>query len=112
MGACFAVLSYAGLTTGAAGPAYGSLGGTGEGPGAVLAMSGAVVAPGTIHDIFSSGAFSGPNRAEKQDRQRPLPDVMAVASSFDAIRARLAALRQPAAAVAAAPAAVAPVAAA
>ncbi len=113
MGACLAVLSYAALTTGAAGPAYGSLGDMGEGPRAVLAMSGdAASAPGSIHDIFNSATFAGPNRAEKQDRLRPLPDVMAVASGFDAIRARLAALRHPGAAVAAAPDAAAPAAAA
>lgn len=108
-GAVLAVLSYAALTTGAVGPAYGSLVETAETPRASLAQSGDdVIITGSLADMFNSGSFAGPNRAEKQDRLRPLPDVMAVAGRFDAIRARLAALRHPEAAGAAAPAAGTP----
>ena len=108
-GVAFTVFGYATLTTGAVGPAYGALSGVSDAPRASLAQSGEdVIVTGSIEDMFNTGSFAGPNRAEKQDRLLPLPDVMAVASGFDAIRARLAALRNPNAAATATPEAVIP----
>jgi spore germination cell wall hydrolase CwlJ-like protein len=95
-GAVFAVFSYAAFTTGAIGPAFGSIAELAEAPRASLAHAGDdVIITGSIDHMFQTGSFAGPNRAEKQDRARPLPDVMAVASTFDSIRSRLAALRNP-----------------
>lgn len=102
LGAALAVFGYAGLTGAAVGPAFGSLADF-DVPiqTASLVVSGTdVTITGSIGDIFTSGSFSGPNRAEKQDRYRPVVDVMEVAGNFDNIRARLAALRNPGAVVA------------
>lgn len=98
-GASCTLISYAILTTGAIGPAHGSIvdiSGIRDVPRASLMQTGDdLFITGSVDHMFQSGSFAGPNRAEKQDRARPLPDVMSVASSFDAIRARLAALRAP-----------------
>ncbi|MDP1730255.1 MAG: cell wall hydrolase [Devosia sp.] len=105
-GAAFTLFSYAAFTTGAIGPAHGSIADVAASPRAGLSQTGGdIVITGAIDHMFLTGSFAGPNRAEKQDRARPLPDVMVVASGFDAIRARLAALRAPksAATAAAAP---------
>jgi hypothetical protein len=109
-GVLLAVLGYAGATTGAVGPAHGSIADF-ELPAATasLVRSGADVRiTGSIGDIFSTGSFAGPNRAEKEDRLRPVVDVVAMTTEFDTIRARLAALRHPSAAVPAAVAAATP----
>ena len=53
---------------------------------------------GSVGDIFLSESFVGTNRDEKQDRARPVVDVVEVAESFDSIRSRIAALRMPASA--------------
>ncbi len=99
-GAVFTVLSYAAFTTGAVGPAHGSIAEVAAAPRASLAHAGDdVIITGSIDHMFQTGSFAGPNRADKQDRARPLPDVMTVASTFDSIRSRLAALRNPKAAV-------------
>jgi spore germination cell wall hydrolase CwlJ-like protein len=104
-GTALTLFSYAGLTTGAVGPAFGSIAEVAAAPHASLAHSGdEVIITGSVDHFFSSGSFAGPNRAEKEDRARPLPDVMSVATGFDAIRARLAALRAPKAATTPAPA--------
>ena len=94
-----AVFGYGGLTTGAVGPAFGSIADFNlPVQTASLVVSGDDVRiTGSIDHFFSTGSFSGPNRAEKEDRLRPLVDVMAVTSTFDDIRARLAVLRNPAA---------------
>lgn len=103
-GAAFTLLSYATLTTGAVGPAFGSIAEVASAPRASLAQTGGeIFITGSVDHMFTTGSFVGPNRAEKQDRARPLPDVMAVASGFDAIRARLAALRAPKATTTATP---------
>jgi hypothetical protein len=101
LGAVLAVLGYAGLTGAATGPAHGSLSDF-DLPAqfASLVVSGDdVVIAGSIDHMFTTGSFSGPNRGEKQDRFRPVVDVVEVTRSFDGIRARLAALRNPAGAV-------------
>ncbi|HHY50672.1 MAG TPA: cell wall hydrolase [Alphaproteobacteria bacterium] len=95
--AMLALVGYAGATTGAAGPAFGSLADFSlPQPAATLTRSGdKVIITGSVGDIFLSGSFSGPNRAEKQDRYRPPVDVMAMTRDFDGLRARLAALWNP-----------------
>src|SRR5690349_11517387 len=99
-GAALAILGYAGATTGAVGPAFGSV--TLLEPRtetASLVRSGDdLLITGSISHIFSTGSFAGPNRAEKQDRLRPVVDVVAMTSQFDNIRARLASMRHPEAA--------------
>ncbi len=97
LGGALAIAGYAGATTGAAGPGYGSAADFNlPVVTASLVMSGNdLTITGSIDHIFSTGSFAGPNRAEKQDRFRPVVDVMEVTRNFDAIRARLAALRAP-----------------
>jgi hypothetical protein len=108
-GAALTVLSYATLTTGAVGPAFGSIAQIAAAPSAGLARTGdELIITGSVDHIFAAETLVGPNRAEKQDRARSLPDVMAVASSFDTIRARLAALRVPSQTLSPGPAVVAP----
>ncbi|WDR04041.1 cell wall hydrolase [Devosia algicola] len=51
------------------------------------------VITGSVSNLFSSGGFAGPNRANKTDRVRPQVDVLSVARSFEQTRLRLAALR-------------------
>jgi spore germination cell wall hydrolase CwlJ-like protein len=48
---------------------------------------------GTVADLFTTGSFEGPNEAEKTNRARPTPDGVTVSASFDAIRDKLAAIR-------------------
>lgn len=55
-----------------------------------------LIITGSVHDMFRSAAFSGPNIVEKQDRARPGEDAVQVSARFADVRARLAALRQPA----------------
>ena len=92
-GATLAILAYTGLTGGANAPDFGAsaaLAATAPQPS--LTRSGEdVMITGSIDHMFSTGSFAGPNRAEKTDRARPIADVIAVAQSFDAIRARIAA---------------------
>ena len=98
LGVALAVCGYAGVTTGAVGPGYGAAADF-DLPVATasLVVSGDdVIITGSVDHMFSSGSFAGPNRAEKQDRYLPVVDVMEVSRNFDAIRARLAALRKPA----------------
>jgi hypothetical protein len=101
-GLALAIVGYAGATTGAVGPAFGSL--TDFDPHAEtasLVRSGDdLLITGSISHIFSSGSFAGPNRAEKEDRLRPMVDVVAMTTQFDTIRARLASIRHPEAAAA------------
>jgi len=98
----FSILCFVGLTGGALGPTAGSLGDLGR-PGskpvvATLGMSpDKPVITGTVDHLFETPAFVGPNRSEKTDRHKPEIDVATFASSFEEVRARLAALRQPAA---------------
>jgi hypothetical protein len=64
-----------------------------------------VIITGSI-DLFDSASFNGTNRALKQDRARREVDLASYSADFSDIRARIAALRNPEAAVAVA---VAPV---
>ena len=112
-GVMLAVIGYVGCTTAAVGPQYGAEAFVAPAaPTARLERNGdQVLITGSISNMFSSGAFAGPNRSEKQDRARPLPDVMEIAAGFAPIRERLAALRMPdgAVSVAARPAVPPPV---
>jgi spore germination cell wall hydrolase CwlJ-like protein len=80
------------------GPTSGSLGDLGI-PDATpvvasLDFSGTdAIITGSVGHLFESAGFVGPNRSEKSDRVRPQQDVLAVARSFTAIRAQLAAAR-------------------
>jgi len=56
-----------------------------------------LIITGSVAGLFESGSFSGPNRAEKTNRARLTPDGVTVSAGFDEARAKLAALRQPAA---------------
>jgi spore germination cell wall hydrolase CwlJ-like protein len=98
-GAALAVLGYIGCTTAAIGPHYGTADQFTLAPAASASLErlGAdATITGSVAGIFSSATFSGPNRAEKQDRARPIVDVVEMASGFVEIRARLASLRMPA----------------
>jgi spore germination cell wall hydrolase CwlJ-like protein len=84
------------FSTGATGPAYGSLRDFDlPGPTASIVRSGdEVLITGSVGHLFAP-SFSGTNKAEKRDRLRPEIDPVALSSAFDSIRARIAALRNP-----------------
>lgn len=95
-GVTLAMLAYAGLTGGANAPGFATAALAAAEPQATLTRTGEdIMITGSIDHMFSTGSFAGPNRAEKTDRARPTIDVVAVSHSFDDIRARIAALRQP-----------------
>ena len=95
-GAMFAVLGYIGCTTSAIGPGHGT-------PEPLVRVAAATIdrsgidpmITGSVGSLFAISSFTGPNRAEKQDRARPIADVMEVTRGFEAIRKRLASLRMP-----------------
>ncbi len=61
-----------------------------------LSRSGSdVIITGSIDNIFLSQSFIGTNKALKQDRARPEVALAEVTASFEGIRARIAALRNP-----------------
>ncbi len=93
-GGLFAVLG-AGFSTGAIGPAYGSLSDfdLSAQSASIMRSGDDVLITGSIDHIFSP-SFTGSNKAEKQDRLRPEVDAVALSSAFDDIRARMAALRK------------------
>jgi spore germination cell wall hydrolase CwlJ-like protein len=91
------VLSYAGLTSGAFGPAGDA---STQIPAAApvlvrASLGSAPTAPAVegFDHLFESASFTGPNRAEKTDRVRPRRDALAISQSFEEVRTRLAALR-------------------
>ena len=100
-GATLAILAVVGLTGAASAPDLGSAAQfAASQQRASLTRSGAdTIITGSINNIFLSGSFAGPNRAEKQDRARPIETAVAFSQDFAGIRARLAALRNPKAAV-------------
>lgn len=95
--ACVALLGYAALVFPAVGPSHGELPAAfAVTPLAKLSRSGEdLIITGSVGHMFESAAFSGPNRLGKQDRLRPVVDVLAHVGGFTALRARLAALRNP-----------------
>jgi len=97
----FSVLGYGALTTGAAGPGFGTVPQLAELSAPVIAASlsfsgSDVIITGSVDHIFESDSFVGPNRALKQDRPRISVDALAFTRAFEETRARLAALRHPA----------------
>ncbi|MCS6759814.1 MAG: cell wall hydrolase [Candidatus Devosia euplotis] len=91
------VLSYAALTGGALGPAFGladNLPAQIKLASVSLSYSGVdPVITGSVNNLFDTASFTGPNRAQKGDRVRPSVDVLALSRSFGEARIRLAALR-------------------
>mgnify|MGYP001466260113 CR=1 FL=1 len=91
-----AVVGYAGLTSAAIGPAHGTVADF-DLPIQTASLTGSgddLMITGSIAHLFGA-SFKGTNKAEKQDRYRPIPDVAEVTGTFDGIRARLASLRHP-----------------
>ena len=95
--AVFSLLGYGALTTEAVGPGIGQVAQlSAETVSASLSYSGdEAIITGSVDHIFESNAFVGPNRGDKRDRERITADVTEFATGFDAVRARLAALRLP-----------------
>lgn len=93
------VLAWPLLTVGAMGPAIDSAQASPEAtvsaaPLATLTRDGdKVIITGSVAELFNTGSFSGPNRAEKTNRARLTPDGVTVSAGFDAIRSKLAELR-------------------
>jgi len=56
-----------------------------------------VIITGSVAALFGGQAFSGPNRAGKSDRKRPVEDGLTISRGFEEVRMRLAALRDEAA---------------
>src|SRR5688572_22797662 len=85
----------ASFSTGAIGPAYGSLADVRPEAIASITRSGDdIIITGSIDHLFAP-SFNGTNKAEKRDRLRPNVDATALSSAFDTIRARIASLRDP-----------------
>ncbi len=93
-GAALAVIGYAGLTTAAIGPAHGSVADFDlpRQTASLVSNGDDLLITGSLSHIFGA-SFKGTNKAEKEDRYRPVTDVVELASTFDGIRARLASLR-------------------
>jgi spore germination cell wall hydrolase CwlJ-like protein len=95
------ILSYGALTSGAAGPGYGSIGPMAPKQSApkqvaqaTLSFSGKdAIITGSVDHMFQTAAFTGPNRLEKQDRARLGVDVLGMTRSFDKARTLLAEAR-------------------
>jgi spore germination cell wall hydrolase CwlJ-like protein len=95
------ILSYGVLTTGAAGPGYGTFGPVApkqpapkQVAQATLRFSGKdAIITGSVDHMFQTAAFTGPNRLEKQDRARLGVDVLGMTRSFDKARTLLAEAR-------------------
>jgi spore germination cell wall hydrolase CwlJ-like protein len=97
LGSMLAVVGYIGATTGAIGPAFGSIADftIPDAAPSLIRSGDDVIITGSIDHMFSTGSFAGPNRAEKQDRYRPVIDVMEITRDFDGLRAQLAAIWMP-----------------
>lgn len=98
LGAAVTVMFAAGLTGAAHAPGTAGVAALSiaeiEAPRATLTRKGdEVLITGSLGHIFESVTFSGPNRAEKRDRARPMVEAEAVSRDFEGIRSRLAALR-------------------
>jgi spore germination cell wall hydrolase CwlJ-like protein len=100
-----AVLSYAGFTEAAIGPAYGNVADikVAELPATLSVSGGKVSINGSVSELFTEATFVGPNRADKRDRARITVDVASFSNSFESSRTRLAALMAPVAEPAAEP---------
>jgi spore germination cell wall hydrolase CwlJ-like protein len=54
------------------------------------------IVTGSVHDLFASASFTGPNRSDKTDRFRPAVDILEMTEAFEQTRLRIASLRNPA----------------
>jgi spore germination cell wall hydrolase CwlJ-like protein len=92
-----ALAAYPLLTAGANGPGIdGPTKAVAAIPTAILERNGAeVTIVGSVENLFNTGFFSGPNRAEKVNRARLTPDGVTVSGGFDSIRMQLADARKP-----------------
>ena len=98
IGAAFTVMFAVGLTGAAQAPGSTAVAAVNvaeiAAPMATLTRKGdEVLITGSLGHIFDSVTFTGPNRAEKRDRARPMAEAEAVSRDFEGIRNRLAALR-------------------
>jgi spore germination cell wall hydrolase CwlJ-like protein len=65
-------------------------------PTATLARNGDdLIITGSVDNLFNTGFFAGPNRAEKVNRARLTPDGVTVSGGFEAIRTLIADARNP-----------------
>lgn len=65
-------------------------------PTATLSRSGDnLIITGSVDNLFNTGFFAGPNRAEKVNRARLTPDGVTVSGGFEAIRVAIADARAP-----------------
>jgi hypothetical protein len=89
-----AALAFVAFVPGAQGPAYGTVAPE-QSTTASLTYSGTdVIITGSVDQMFkTAGTFVGPNRAEKQNRARIVPDPLEFASGFTEARLQLASLR-------------------
>jgi hypothetical protein len=68
----------------------------GSGPSAYIERNGDTIAiVGSVENLFNTGFFSGPNRAQKVNRARLTPDGVTVSGGFEAIRMEIAEARAP-----------------
>jgi len=93
------VLGYGALTTGAIGPGFGQVAppsAPARAEVASISYSGSdPIITGSVQGMFQNGGFVGPNRTDKQDRQRINVDALAFTKAFEASRTHLASLRNP-----------------
>ncbi len=90
------VLGFAALTTAASGPSFGPVAAVANAviPASLSFTGPDLVITGSVQSLFSSpGTFTGPNRNEKQNRARIIPDALEFADGFNEARVQLASLR-------------------
>lgn len=83
--AVMALSSYASLTSGAIGPAYGTVP-TPEmmsDQPTLTRVDGRLVITGSVSHLFESGVFAGPNQATKTDRRRPEIRTASLSQGFE-----------------------------
>jgi spore germination cell wall hydrolase CwlJ-like protein len=92
-----ALTAYPLLTAGANGPGLdGPAKSVAAAPTATLAFQGdQLIIVGSVESLFSTGFFSGPNRAEKVNRARLTPDGVTISGGFESIRTQMADARKP-----------------
>ena len=99
LGGMLAILSYAGFTEAAIGPAYGNVADIKVAalPATLSVHDGKASITGSVAGLFDSqdSSFFGPNRAEKRDRARITVDVASFSNGFEATRTHLASLVTP-----------------
>ncbi|MEO6015239.1 MAG: cell wall hydrolase [Devosia sp.] len=90
------LVAYSLLTGGALSPSHGITSASASESSATLTRNGDdLIITGSVDNLFKTGFFIGPNRAEKVNRARLTPDGVSVSGGFDAIRIRIAEMRAP-----------------